>query len=160
MSILDQVTNEYTIEVDLIGDKVDPEAITRIMGLQPTDTACTGDPRKNGHEGAVHEHGFWTYDATNHDDTGDCRDHQLRVLAEQIAPKVEQLRDAGVERIYFYYTLCSQTGLMNIHFKAETLAHLSTIGADLYVSCYDCFNPNDALWKEEVSFEEESADGQ
>jgi hypothetical protein len=155
MSLLDQVTNEYTIEVDLIGDAIDPDRITAIMGFNPTESGRIGDPRKNGHEGAVHERSFWTYDATNHDDVGECRDHQLRLLAEQIGPKADQLREAGVERIYFYYTLCSQIGLMNIHFKAETLQKVSDIGADLYVSCYDCFNPNDPIWKEDASFQEE-----
>lgn len=160
MSLLDQVTNEYTIEVDLIGNHLDPTAVTDIMGLQPSESARLGDPRRNGHEGAIHEHGFWTYDASNQDDINECRDHQLCMLAEKIAPKIDQLRSAGVERIYFYYTLCSQIGLMNIHFKAETLQKVSELGADLYVSCYDCFNPNDPIWKEDVKFEEETASEQ
>jgi hypothetical protein len=158
MSLLDQVTNEYTIEVDFTGDRLDPEKVTAIMGLQPTECAKAGDPRRNGHghEGATYEHGFWTYDATSQDDVDECRDAHLKQLAEMVEPHVERLREAGVERIYFYYTLCSHIGLMNIHFKAETLRKVCDIGADLYVSCFDCFNPNDPIWKEDSSLTEES----
>jgi hypothetical protein len=156
MSLLDQVTNEYTVEVDLLGDALDPEKITAIMGVKPSESAKAGEPRKHNH-GALHDHGFWTYEAVTEGDISECRDYQLQCLADMIHPHLDQLRGAGVERIYFYYTLCSHTGLMNIHFKTETLAWISARGAYLYISCFDCFNPNDPMWKENASLSEEEA---
>lgn len=153
----DSITNEFSVEINLIGSELDPDQITAILGLEPVKIARAGEPRCNGKEDSFHEHGFWAYETTSHDEVNECRDHQLICLAESIEPHIEKLRSAGVERIYFYFTLSSVFGLLNIRFKAETLELLGRIGADLYVSCYDCFNPNHPIWRQPSMAEAASA---
>ena len=144
--ISDNITNDFSVEVNLVGNNIDPERITEILGLEPVKSGRTGEPRNNGRGEAVHEQGFWTYEISSNDEINECRDHQLLCLAEKLEPHAEALRAAGVERFYFYFTLSSFVGLLNIRFKAETLATLARLNADLYVSCFDCFNPRHEIW--------------
>lgn len=147
----DTLTNDFSVEVNMIGQNIDPDGITALLGLQPLKAARTGDPRRNGSSDAVHEKGFWSHEVSSQDDVTECRDHQLNCLADAIAPHVDALRENGVEKIYFNYTLTSFLGLMNVCFKSETLTKLAAIGADLHVSCFDCFNPNHEIWQEDGS---------
>jgi len=155
----DNITNDFSVEINLIGRNADPEKITAILGLTPLKAARAGDPRRNGSPDAVYEEGFWSYETSSQDDVNQCRDHQLNCLADAIEPHVQKLREAGVERIYFYYTLSSFLGILNIHFKSETLEKLARIGADLHVSGFDCFNPKHPIWQEDGSLMEAPADG-
>jgi hypothetical protein len=153
----DTITNDFSVEVNLIGTNLDPDRVTALLGLEPVKTARAGDRRSTNSE-ALHEHGFWAYEVSSNDDVTECRDHQLICLAQAIEPHRDALRDAGVERIYFYFTLSSFVGLLNIRFKNETLRMLADLGADLHVSCFDCFNPNHPIWRE-PSIAEAPADG-
>jgi hypothetical protein len=144
----DLLRNDFSVEVNFVGRELDPDRLTSILELQPTNAARAGQPRNNGRGNAAYQDGFWVYEVSSNDEINECRDHQLNCLVDAVAPKVDQLRAAGVERIYFYYTLSSFAGMLNIRFKAETLQKLGGIDADLYVSCFDCFNPkflNDAI---------------
>lgn len=146
-STSDTITNDFSVEINFIGSNLDPSRVTEIIGLEPIKTATTGQPRRSGSD-AVYEEGFWAYEVSSTDEVTECRDHQLNCLVDQVEPHLERLRDAGVEKIYFYYTLSSFVGLMNVRFKAETMAKLGQINADLYVSCFDCFNPKHSIWKD------------
>jgi hypothetical protein len=145
------ITNEFSVEVNLTGAAIDPARITEILGLQPTTSASTGEPRRSkpGDAPKVYTEGFWAYEVSSNDEVNECRDHQLNCVVDTLTPHCERLREAGVERIYFYFTLSSFLGLMNIHLQTETMSKLSAIGADLYISCFDCFDPSHAFWSEE-----------
>ncbi len=142
------ITNEFSVEVNLTGAALDPAHITEILGLQPTTAACAGDARKSGDAAKVHTEGFWAYEVSSNDEVNECRDHQLNCVVDTITPHRERLREAGVERIYFYFTLSSFVGLMNIHLHPSTMSKLSAIEADLYITCFDCFDPQHAFWNE------------
>jgi hypothetical protein len=154
----DSITNDFSVEVNLLGSNLDPERITSITGLEPVKAARKGDPRSVGKEGSVYEQGFWAHEISSNDDVTECRDHQLVCLAQSLEPHIDKLRDAGVERVYFYYTLSSYVGLLNVRFKAETLQTLAKLDADLYVTCFDCFNPNHPIWRDAMA--ESPVDGQ
>jgi hypothetical protein len=154
----DTITNDFSVEVNLLGSTLDPERITEIIGLEPVKTARAGDLRCSGREDTAYEQGFWAYEVSSNDDVMECRDHQLICLAQALEPHIDKLRDAGVERVYFYFTLSSFVGLLNIRFKSETLQSLARLDADLHVSCFDCFNPNHPIWRES-SIAAASADG-
>ena len=147
------IQNDYSVEVNLCGHDLDPDRVTEILGLAPVEAARKGDSRHNGHANGVYEDGFWAYERISSDDVNECRDHLLACLVSSVEPHIEKLRAAGVERIYFYYTLSSFTGLMNIRFKADTLEKLGRIDADLYVSCFDFFNPKHPFWQADPSLE-------
>ncbi len=153
----DNIANDFSVEVNFTGAALDPDRITEITGLAPLKSAKTGDARQNSD--SVCEEGFWSYETSSHDDVNECRDHQLICLVDKLEPHVAELHAAGVERIYFYYTLSSFVGLMNIRFKAETMEKLGRINADLYVSCFDCFNPNHSIWQDDEAMADASANG-
>lgn len=149
--------NDYSVEVNLLGKDLDPDTITSILGMEPVEAARSGEPRRSSNGHGLHNDGLWAYEAASHDDITECRDHQLVCLVDSIEPHVEKLRSAGVERIYFYYTLSSFTGLMNIRFRPDTLAKIGRLNADLYVSCFDCFNPKHPFWQTSTVIEDGSA---
>jgi hypothetical protein len=157
-STRDNITNDFSVEVNFTGQNLDPARVTEIIGLQPIKSAKTGEPRRNG--GAVHEEGIWAYETSSNDEVTECRDHQLNCLIDKVQPRMEELREAGVERTYFYFTLSSFVGLLNIRFKAETLARLGSLNADLYVSCFDCFNPKHSIWQDGAAVAENHAESE
>lgn len=142
------VANEYSVEVNLLGTNFDPERISSILGIEASKSAVAGQPRRKDRDDSVHEESFWAYEVSSQDDINECRDYQIACVADIIEPNIEQLREAGVERIYFYYTLSSFYGMLNVRLKAETMERLTRIGADLYLTGFDCFNPNHPFWQD------------
>lgn len=151
-SVNDCCTNDFSVELNLMGHDLDPDRVTSILGLRPVKAGRKGDPRTFSADGGVYDMGFWVHEISSQNEITDCRDHQLTCLADAIMPHVDALESAGVERIYFYYTMSSFIGMLNIKFNAETMAKLGSINADLYVSCYDCFDSKHPFW----SFEQET----
>lgn len=143
------LTNDYSVEVTLAGKDLDPASVTSIIGVEPTKRGARGEVREKGREDEARwEEGFWSHEINSRDDIHECRDHHITCLVDEIAPHVETLKDAGMERIYFYYTLASSIGLMNIKLAPGTMKRLADIDADLYISCFDCFDPNHAFWNQ------------
>ena len=142
-------TNTYSVELTLTGDNLDPERVTALLDLEPSTAGLKGDERRVTPDGErkVWETGTWSHDVDSSDDVNECRDHQLLCLVDAIEPHLAQLREEGLERIYFYYTLTSSIGLMNLRLRPETMKRLGAIDADLYVSCFDCFDPDHDYWK-------------
>lgn len=139
-SLSDSLTNDFSVELNLIGRHLDPERVTSILGMRPLKAACAGAACACAPEKTYSE-GFWVYEVTSHDEINDCRDHHLNRLADALLPHYTRLQAVGVERISFNYTMSSSIGLLNIKFNAATMAKLAQLHADLYVACYDCFNP-------------------
>ena len=143
------LTNEYSIEITLTGKDFDPEKATRILGKEPTKSGKCGEERNSMRENAgCWDESFWSYEISARDDINECRDHHISCLIDDIAPHTEVLKEAGMERIYFYYTLASSIGLLNIKLTPTTMSRLAEINADLYISCFDCFDPNHEFWNE------------
>lgn len=144
------LTNDYTVQVTLIGKDLDPAEVSTILPLTPSTAARRGEqrPTANGSEAHAWEHGVWSHEVNTRDDVNECRDHQILCMVDEIEPRHEDLRRAGVDRIYFYYTLASSIGMMNIRLRPETMRRLADIEADLYISCFDCFDPSDRYWKD------------
>ncbi len=147
------LTNDYSVQVTLAGDGFDPAKATEIIGVEPTQTGQQGEIRHpDAGDDARWEQSFWSREINSRDDVNECRDHHISCLIDEIAPHVETLKsEAGMDRIYFYYTLASSIGLMNIKLSPKTMEGLSGIGADLYISCFDCFDPNHSFWSESIS---------
>ncbi len=144
------LTNDYSVQVTLTGEDLDPDLVTTLLTIEPTTTGRRGEERRVTPEGErkLWESGVWSHEVSSSDDVTECRDHQLLSLVDAIEPQLDRLRGAGLERIYFYYTLASSIGLMNVRLRPETMRRLGAIDADLYVSCFDCFNPEHEYWKE------------
>lgn len=147
----DHAHNDFSVELNIVGATLDPERISSITGLTPTTSAAAGDPRPSGGDGAVYDEGVWCYEVSSNDEVNECRDHQLVCILDAVEPHIDEIRAAGAERIYFYFTIASAIGMLNMRFKAETMQRLAAIGADLYVSGFDCFNPKHPFWTDEPS---------
>ncbi len=141
------ITNEYSVEANLVGSNLDPERVTDILGVEPSKSGLEGQPRPTSSNGGTHNQNFWTLERSSGDSANECKDYQLNCLLDIVEPKITELRNAGVENVYFYFTLCSSIGLLNIKFNAETMTRLSGLNADLYVSCFDCFDPKHPYWQ-------------
>ncbi len=144
------LTNDYSVQVTLIGDDLDPDEVSTIISLEPTTIGRRGEerPSLNGSESRSWEQGVWSHEISTRDDVNECRDHQILRMIDEIEPRHDDLKQAGVDRIYFYYTLASSIGMMNIRLRPETMRRLADINADLYISCFDCFDPSDRYWKD------------
>ena len=152
------LTNEYSVEITLAGKNFDLEKANQLLDKEPTKSGQCGEPRHLHKENeACWEESFWSYEISSRDDIHQCRDHHISCLIDDIQPHIEALKKAGMERIYFYYTLASSIGLLNIKLAPGTMRRLAEIDADLYISCFDCFNPNHAFWKEGTTEEVESS---
>ncbi len=151
------VTNDYCVEVSLMGEQLDPSRISSILNMEPSKSAAAGEPRRKDRADSVYEEGFWAYEVSSSDDVTECRDHQIICIADMLEPHVASLREAGVERIHFYFTLSSFYGMMNIRLKSATMQKLAEIGADLYLSGFDCFNPNHPFWNDAEVLEVEES---
>lgn len=143
------LTNDYSVEVTLTGENFDPETASTILGTQPTKFGRKGEPRHANQNGAAWDMNFWSREISSNDDVTQCRDHHITCLVDEIEPHISALRDAGMERIYFYFTLSSSIGLLNIKLNSSTMGRLAGIDAELYISCFDCFDPNHAFWQED-----------
>ena len=150
MDASDCCTNDFSVEVNLVGRELNPARVTAILNLEPTKAAVAGAPRESN-PAATYELGFWAHEMSSRNEITECRDHQLTCLADSIAPHLAALKDAGMERIYFYYTMSSFIGMLNIKLNANTLQKLSGLGADLYISCFDCYDSKHPFWKLESS---------
>lgn len=142
----DSLTNITSVEVNLVGTTLDPDRITAILGIQPSCAGRAGDACGHPDPMRLRDEGFWAHEMSAGDGVVECRDHGVNCLADALLPNVDQLRDAGVDRIYFYYTLSSFIGMLNVRLKSETMRKLSDLGADIYVSCFDCFDPNHSFF--------------
>ena len=147
------LTNEYSIEVTLTGESFQFEKATEILGLEPTKVGRKGEPKRKGQCNTVWEADYWSHEINSRDDVNTCRDHHISCLVDQIAPHVEALKAAGMERVYFYFTLSSSIGLLNMKLNPATMKRLADVDADLYISCFDCFDPGHSFWKEEAGAE-------
>ncbi|MCE2503662.1 MAG: DUF4279 domain-containing protein [Chlorobi bacterium] len=146
------LTNDYSVEVTLAGKDFDPVKASQLLGKEPTKSGRCGEPRHLHQESdACWKESFWSYEISSRDDIHECRDHHISCLIDDIQPHMEALKEAGMERVYFYYTLASSIGLLNIKLAPATMRRLSEIEANLYISCFDCFNPNHAFWKEDIA---------
>lgn len=147
------LTNDYSVEVTLAGEDFDPEQASTILGVKPTKSGYKGESRAAHQDGAVWNTSFWSREISSRDDVTQCRDHHISCLIDDIEPHIDNLRKAGMERLYFYFTLTSSIGLLNIKLSPSTMSRLAGLDADLYISCFDCFNPNHAFWQDGAEVE-------
>lgn len=142
----DSVTSITSVEVNLVGSQLDPALVTSILGMEPTCSGRAGEPCAKHDPMKRREEGYWARELSGGDEAVECRDHGIVCLADALLPYRERLRDAGVDRIYFYFTLSSFIGMLNMRLKAETMRKLVDLDADIHVSCFDCFDPNHAFF--------------
>ena len=142
----DALANITSIEVNLVGPDLDPDRVTAILGLQPTCTGRSGEPCSRKDPMKLRDEGYWTHERSEGDEVVECRDHGIICLADTLLPHRDRLREAGVDRIYFYYTLSSFIGMLNVRLKSETMRKLVELEAGIYVSCFDCFDPNHSFF--------------
>lgn len=142
----DSVTSISSVEVNLVGPQLDPAIVTSIVGREPTCSGRAGEPCSRHDPIKKREEGYWALEMSGGDELVECRDHGIICLADALLPHRERLREAGVDRIYFYFTLSSFIGMLNVRLKAETMRKLVELDADIHVSCFDCFDPNHSFF--------------
>lgn len=125
----------------LVGERLDPEAITRATGLTPDRAIRKGDPVVVRDEVVSYRHvGVWYIDGTRHLPRTDnhLEDHVVCLLdlLEPVADTVRRLSDEQHLRADIscgYFTSRWNSGFL---FSAETLGRVATLGASLGFDIY------------------------
>lgn len=75
----------------IYGNDLDPSAITKLLGIQPSDSQKKGETRKNSYDRIlVFKIGGWFLSSEDHVQSKDVRRH-LDWILNQLVPKKEQL---------------------------------------------------------------------
>ncbi len=115
--------------IRLIGESVEPDAITRALGISPSRT-LTGDERPSQQPG-------WLLNTEGALDSAELRDH-IRYLADQLLPVREEFVAActrhQVEPSLFCFA--SNPTSASIGLDADTIESLAALGLDYEVDLY------------------------
>lgn len=85
------------IELLIYGNELDPERISALLGLEPTDAAHTGDVRINSlGRSRVIVVGHWFLSSEAYVESKDLRRH-IDWLVDKLAPRLSELHDLAKE---------------------------------------------------------------
>jgi hypothetical protein len=95
--------DECWITLRFLGDNLEPDPITALLGVDPTSSCRMGEPPSNGRTGPGHT-GYWVLECER---TTDSADHQIQLLLREDLP-----HDLGIWRS------------LSLHFVAELKINL------------------------------------
>lgn len=132
--------DECSIMLRFFGDTLEPESITALLGVQPTESCRKGNLRSSGKPSAWHT-GYWLLDCER---TTDTADNQIKLLLETDLP----------QELAIWHSLSANfIAEMKVHFSlarwargtilsATTLQLLSDRGLRLHLDIYAKLPPS------------------
>ncbi len=127
--------NEGEVYLGLFGDNFDPNAVTEIIGIEPTETTRKGNPRP--------KYSSWRFS------TGKIKDDVVDVyemsssLIKTLNPYAEKIVEAknafnleAVLEVVLTITVDDSKSTPAIGFDSDVLAFLSRIGATIDIDTY------------------------
>ena len=124
----------------LMGDGLDPDAITRITGLEPKHAYRKGDRRiRQDGSTAAFRKGLWSLDTSGEVPDEVDLDTHLAWLLDRLEPSAEDLRALMVEQGLAADFFCGYfMGGWNNGFalSPRTLARIAALGAELGLDIY------------------------
>ena len=124
----------------LVGEDLDPEAVSRALGLEPDVARAKGEEITAGRVGPARQQrtGIWSLSTENHL-TSTSLDSHLGHLLGRIEPSRSQLealrRDDDIRADFLCYWR-SATGHGGPEVSAETLGRIAALGASLGIDFY------------------------
>lgn len=119
----------------LIGDRLDPDAVTHALGLKPSEAHRKGDP--NGRF-APFRSGQWGLRSANAGDTSKSMEGHRTQLLDQLEPRAETVRrraDEGL-RADFYCSCFMHQSNSGFELSVATLERITALGATLGFEVY------------------------
>jgi hypothetical protein len=126
----------------LMGDRLDPDAITQATGLTPDVIHRKGEPHvgSSGRHYGPWRSGLWSLDSEKGlDSSGNHLDDHLAWLLDQLEPHAHSLRRLATEQLLSADFWCGYfMGHANSGFglSAKTIARIAALGADLSFDIY------------------------
>jgi hypothetical protein len=89
---------EVTVAFDLTAPDLDPDAVSEVVGINPTWSARRGDERRSytGHLLDPHDEGWWQLSSRDTIDSKDINDH-FRYLLTRLLPHEDYICEVGEE---------------------------------------------------------------
>jgi Domain of unknown function (DUF4279) len=134
MSTIDIDTN---VSLRILGDDLDPEIITREMGMSPDQSHKKGDLH-GVRTPVVRKHGYWTITSSKHMAASAETNEHLEWLVASVAPKLNLL-SAYKSRgwiVDVWIALHTSIGHGGPNLRAEVLARLASLGLDVNLDLY------------------------
>ena len=116
--------------------ETDPETISRLLGLDPTEVRPKGVTLRSGR---VREHHTWSVDAdtmnnTEEDQTGTGSLKEILRITRTAAGRVAELPDDCEARLWWHGSSDSAQG--GFVLPAEVAGRIAALGVDLYATVY------------------------
>ena len=122
----------------LYGEDLDPDEVSRTLGIEPTSSGRRGGPLRRGR---VLSRGFWCVSTRDDCDSDDASEHVAR-LASMLGmdpPAIVAAVGRYEARVYIYWDL--QDGNGGPVLTPPALAWLAQVGAELHVDLYESEAP-------------------
>lgn len=123
-----------------MGPDLDPAAVSRLLGLEPTEAHRRGDQRlgKSGRRYSDFTEGLWGW-RPDLADTEPFAEH-LRALLDVLEPKtaaLQRLKEMGL-RLDLFVGVFGSVGNFALILEEELLSRLGRLGIDLVLDVYAC----------------------
>jgi len=129
------VTNEAEVYFALYGNEFDPDAVTRLVGIEPTSIKLKKDP--------ICKHTWWKYSLGKiEDDVIDIYDMSSALVArlqpyqDKIAQAKDTLRLNTVLSVVLWITCDEAKSTPAIGFDEKVISFLSSVGASIDIDTY------------------------
>jgi hypothetical protein len=124
----------------LRGERLDPDVITRVMGIEPNRADRRGEPRASNPQ-YKHRTGAWTLESENvlsRED--DHLDDHLRWLLDRLEPRApalaEVVADQGLD-VEFWCVVWMDGPNCDFALPPETIGRVAALGAALRLDIYE-----------------------
>ncbi|HEU5314744.1 MAG TPA: DUF4279 domain-containing protein [Chloroflexota bacterium] len=129
------MSDEFRVSLRVLGEDLDPDAVTRALGVAPSDSLRRGDPVTRGAR-RVHAIGLWSWDA-GAPATAPLAEHLARIAARfgARARAIGDLAGAGL-RVDVYCSYFAGGRLSQIRLEPDALGALARLGVALTLNVY------------------------
>ncbi len=129
------MANHALVGFRFIGPAVDPEGLTRLIGVSPTDSHRSGQPMLKRHD-RTYGTGFWGIES-GLPPTAPVEDHAARLL-DLLEPHAGALRGLAASGLIgeFYCSYFIEETEGTVDLSSSTLARIGSLPARLLIAIY------------------------
>jgi len=134
---LSEIEVNTNVSLRILGDDVDPEAITLEMGMSPDQFHRKGDVHGT-RSPVVRKHGYWTITSSKHIAASDDTNDHIQWLVAAVAPKLDRLATYKGRgwRVDIWIGIHTSVGHGGPTLRPDVLAQLAALGLDVNLDLY------------------------
>lgn len=129
--------NWYQVSLRVVGDGVDPDAVTIVLGLEPRYTGRAGEHIRRNPKYALHETSLWTHSVT--DDSSVSFEDQIAPLLDHLEarPAAAELFRQPDQEAELFLGFSTGRGLGSFaFFPPPLLSRLGALGLGIKLDLY------------------------